>query len=128
MRDIKFRARHVKTGEWLYGSLHPDKRLGSQIDLSIFWMYIATGVLIPDTVGQYIGRNDKNNKEMCEGDKVILKGKYGWDKSEVVRYAEIEASDDMTAPGVGYQFGYIPEQLEIIGTIHDNLELLEKHG
>ena len=71
----------------------------------------------------FTGLYDKYGVEIYEG-YIVQSPKI---KSRmVVKYEEIQASDDMTAPGMGYQFYTYPEDMEAIGTIYENPELLEK--
>jgi len=70
---------------------------------------------------EFINLLDKNDVEIYEGD--IVKSP-DCDNAMTVRYEEIYLSDDMTAPGIGYQFNTEPYQMEIIGNIFENPELL----
>lgn len=51
-------------GFWLFGDLHTDGP------------YINEHLVIPETVGQSLNKNDKNNNELFEGD-IIRTKKYG---------------------------------------------------
>ena len=73
MREIKFRAKHSETQEWWTGSnlTLSDSRESFLLSIGMFWLWVETTILIPETVRQYTGRKDKNGKEICEGDVAL---------------------------------------------------------
>ena len=75
--------------------------------------------VIPETVGQYIGLTDKNGTKIFDGD--IVKGTFLGFPIPVEDYVfSICWQEDVT----GYRANYF-ENVEVIGNIYDNPELLE---
>lgn len=95
-----------------------------------------------ETVGQYTGLTDKNGKKIFEGDIVQLH--YFYEAHDPSTLGAYEAEETIVAiisvwdMGVGFDqvggnlYGYLhdwlespQDELEVIGTIYDNPELLE---
>lgn len=121
MREILFRGKFGN--EWKYGFLSIEPK-GLVIkepyknESSNLWHIDA------DTVGQYTGLTDKNGTKIFEGDIV----KYG----DTVHNVVFEQRNGTAYFGLVYStletlsFGYYQDlkQIEVIGNIYDNPELL----
>ena len=125
MREIKFRGKKFYTSEWVYGSLiqWPNEEADIlELDSggSLFKRKVNTL-----TVGQYTGMKDENEQEIYEGDIVNV----SWGKEEIPMQVLMqdgewvlnEYGDDT------YQslYDFRQKELEVIGNIHDNPELLK---
>lgn len=166
MREILFRGKIKRTGEWIYGFYGENSGTGdAQIIKKSDCCY---NIVIPETVGQYTGLCDKNGKKIFEGD--IVKCKHDWqnqgrtlDTDEVafleqkIRGAYGKYIDKTLGEIFRWRYHYFRNyaveyyvlnggwrvrngscfhsltqtyitnrDLEVIGNIHDNPELLRK--
>ena len=125
MREILFKAKTCN-GEWVQGLLaHKDNK----------W-YISNKVgmpfafeVRPETISQYTGLKDKNGNKIWENDivnKVDTNGLgYHRERKCKVSFDELGYWLLTTEYGDGYWLGeFDSEQLEVIGNIFDNPELL----
>ena len=122
MREYLFRGKMIANGKWSEGNLLVTKQ-GCCItpDATVLGSY---GAVNPETVGQYTGLTDKNGTKIFEGDIV----KYG----DTVHNVVFEQRNGTAYFGLVYStletlsFGYYQDlkQIEVIGNIYDNPELL----
>lgn len=125
MREILFRGKTVCDGDWIYGGItwNPSKK---EVFIHTEW---DEGKVIPETVGQYTGLCDKNGKKVFEGD--IVKTKYRrlcevrWFSSPCSQCWGLIPIENKHKIPDEYDL-WIPKNLEVIGNIHDNPELLNK--
>lgn len=139
MREIKFRGKNYD-GIWIYGYLTPTPKpqihLGnkhsvcmcpqkmSRVDMELYEVE-------ENTIGQYTGLKDKNDKEIYEGD-IIVSENYSLAR-HYVRYIEDEAMFVAMIIGsplmeyCGIRQSWIDKfGKKIIGNIHDNPDLIKK--
>ena len=116
MREFLFRAKRKDNGEWVFGDLeHNGKNVPK---------WVNGNEIAPESVGQFTGLTDKNGKKIFEGD--ILKG--CWKTIFEVYYDDcLLQFRAKTVDGFNKDIDYYgyPHQIEVIGNICDNKELLE---
>ena len=133
MREILFRGKRVDNGEWIQGDIvqfpvHGVVRIVEQEPS------YKDAEVDSDTVGQFTGLTDKNGRKIFEGDiihleysQVFFGGEYFGEYTAEVSYKEgcfitdgINNGDEIETPLSGFN----NDEVEIIGNIHDNPELL----
>ena len=119
MREIKFRGK-TGTGNWVYGDLtfsrYGNPYIGS---LSKKWSGVKR-----NTVSQYTGMNDSTGKEIYEGD--IVRTSDNDDELAVVEWDDEDLRFTVTHGNVVNGLGeeYYSREVEVIGNMYDNPELL----
>lgn len=116
MRTIKFRGKFE--GNWWYST--PDNNNWEQ-----FWELVGK-----DTVGQYIGRNDRKNVEIYEDDIVRINHPHDMTGDFTNAIGEVFWWDEEAAWYHGNNNDRPPKRMwpyvEVIGNSHDNEDLLEE--
>ena len=139
MRDIKFRGKRLfDNKEWKYGfyylyidnlgkEFHNILNEEEQVTVNEYGATVPAFTNIDkNTLDQYTGLKDVNGKEIYEGDIVYVasedeKAMILWDKESarfVLQFKDWCADFD----------NYYEKDLEVVGNIYDNPELLEKEG
>lgn len=124
MREILFKAKRIKNGEWVEGLLWKKKYNSNNIFISCFPDKDdneETYVVDPNTICQYTGLTDKNGNKIWENDVVkdnVVFGTVVWDEKHV----QFMIDDEFD----GHQeYTDWWGEVEVIGNIFDNPELLK---
>lgn len=109
MREILFRGKRIDNGEWVYGYY----KVGINGRTTIFDLSSESlHIVIPETVGQYTGINDKYGYKVFEHDK--LRGRLFMCTDGVVNYE----SGIFKVSGVSL-CSFFRHEIEVIGNVHD---------
>lgn len=133
--EIKFRGKRIANGKWVYGSLllWPDGCC-TILESKDGCNYVWKRDIDPDTVGQFTGLKDRNGKEVYENDilRVYDRKTYfniivSWSKEAV---AFMACYCDKNQSPLSWFSNLLPNgyEIEVLGNIHDNPELLEDEG
>ena len=120
MREILFRGK-TKDGEWRCGGVLQNEGYSAIIEYSDYHHWHKFVEVIPETVSEFTSLTDKNGKKIFEGDIVEYKEEYGeiaYDNEQ----AMFSVLFDTWCTDFDHIYSY---ELEVIGNIHDNPELLK---
>ena len=128
-REILFRGKRIDNGEWVEGNyiFEDFDRVGIHQIGTIIQCFV-----IPETVGQFTGLLDKNDKKIFEGDIVR---RFNGRGQEVMRYA-VKWNTDCCMFVMMSEYTYLGEydsdftvfygeDLEVVGNVHDNLDFMK---
>ena len=127
-REILFRGKRTDNGEWIYGYLIGNNVIvceivdfGDDYFSAEFWCKV-----VPETVGQFTGIEDKNGTKIFEGGIVRF---YDDSEDELVNGVVIFNADvcSFCVSMKGHEDVMLMAhwQYEAIGNIHDNPELIK---
>ena len=132
MREILFKGKTL-LGKWIEGDLIQYLGCGK---MHIAQNYKGAGgqEVIPETVGQYTGLTDKNGKKIFEGDIIIesdggmdgIPRKVVWDEEWMQFECPLVRRHWAYGTNCGRLWLMRDRDIEIIGNIHDNPELLKE--
>nr|WP_299317583.1 YopX family protein [uncultured Blautia sp.] len=135
MREILFKAKRKDDGKWVEGYYQKRYDLLGNKEHLIFRAYSYTvweyTEINPETLCQFTGLCDKNGKRIWENDVVwlVCDGKEHiyqivWDNSEL----DFKATKGEENYGTNYEYLLCCDEIEVIGNIFDNKELLQEES
>ncbi|EAC9862488.1 hypothetical protein LP21_03120 [Listeria monocytogenes] len=143
MREIEFRGKAIHpnsleqiVGSWAYGGIFENKIISRNLDMDSHYRGFISEIEIDiKTIGQYTGLKDKNGKKIFEGDIVAFsEDDFHLFNSQVEYFSEDGyPAFDIKVPSTYYFDSNVFSEvsmsglyeIEIIGNIHENLDLLE---
>ena len=134
MRDYKFSGKCKDNGEWVFGGILQHDGYVAILHFSDYHEWHDFIEVIPETVGQYTGLKDKHQVEIYEGD-ICTANWYDLTELNHTTTGVIEFSpgwmsywladyDNKTFEELN-GYGNYSWDIEVIGNIHDNPELLK---
>ena len=120
-REILFRGQRADNGEWIFGYYVKDPMEQHRI----YWKPFGEAssntyhFVIPETIGWFTGRIDKNNVKAFDGD-IIEEGVVFWDEEHMGFFVKGDFTEGRNMPFYNIPF------IEVLGNIHDNPELIQK--
>lgn len=145
MREILFRGKRKDNGNWIYGTVVYPRSIKGKNYTAIVpivdgeSVYSMIREVIPETVGQFTGLTDLHGKKIFEGDIIKIRfesdsfthpvesivwydiAKVFWLSEHFGWFAAFASGEELSL----WEYDD-PDDVEIVGNIHDNQELLEE--
>lgn len=119
MREYLFKAKRADNDEWIIGSHFYNE----YIDRHYIRTYLCQALVKERTIGQYVGKKDKNGKEIFEGDIVSISGELKGVYTCV--WEEYNFEYEFDCKTMSFSLACVDsDDIEIIGNIHDSFELI----
>lgn len=135
MREILFRAKRFDTDEWVFGTPFQEyDKFWQEWEWIIQTKHPLTNVpfmhlkVYRETISEFSGLTDKNGNKIFEGDIVL----YPWNDQDNPEIFTIKFKNGqfVASPVKGTEYywdfmvGGYSKEMEVIGNIHDNPELI----
>ena len=132
MREILFRGKRIDTWTWVEGYYAQVE--GKHFVIEVISEHVVNWhKVLPETIGQYTGLNDKNGQRIFEGDLVeavlppsLSQPRFVWPIMPVVFYGCTFGLQDYRGNAISLNSFAPSVTLEVKGNIHDNPELLKE--
>lgn len=121
MREIEYRGWDSHNKRWVYGLPIMDVRGHSRIQYD----HVRYSIIVdPNSLGEYAGLKDKNDKKIYEGD--IIKAEFSYATWRGYVYFDKGNFELVDSDKNGQYLALsVLSNIEIIGNIHENPELLK---
>jgi uncharacterized phage protein (TIGR01671 family) len=142
VKEIKFRGKRIDTGEWIYGFPHIIDTVGGgyytgrAIQIQFLNSRPISIQIDKETLSEYTGLKDKNNKDIFEGDIVnriestgyrfvgeVVYEEYGFGIKPYGFFTPLSMKGKYDDGKSSFDFSV---EYEIIGNAYDHPELLEE--
>lgn len=137
-REILFKAKRIDNGEWVEGCVFDDGFADSKrlfVGGLVITDYKGTAddrwdvgldfyEVNPDTLCQYTGLTDKNGNKIWENDVVKMTYRDGFYEVGWIKYSKCSVRYHFVVDEEPFSFDFT-DDMEVIGNIFDNKELLE---
>ena len=140
MREMLFRGKTVNTKEWVEGGIIP-------LDIESGYVFIAepylsastlpiyeiikhhTHLVIPESVGQFVGLIDRNGQKIFEGDVVTFCGITGLVNFNMGCFCIRTDKPDWKArnnPAIDIVFNEYENEVRVVGNMYDSPEFVKE--